>query len=273
MSSTHDFHEFEHDGWNNHEVCESYDRAFGTVTIQSVPALLDAAGVVSGSRVLDVCTGAGYAAGLAATRGATATGVDFSDAQVKLAQEYYGDATFQVCDGERLPFADASFDAVVNSIGLPHFAAPDEALAESCRVLCSGGRIAFTVYETPDKAIGFGAIYEAVQAHGSLDIALPAGPDFYAFSDRVASKKRLEDAGFTDVSFATIDQTWRPANPDEAILAVREGSVRAGATLNAQTAEALPAIRAAIWKRFDSFKNGDRYEIPMPVVLASAVRP
>jgi ubiquinone/menaquinone biosynthesis C-methylase UbiE len=96
--------------------------------LQSVPALLDAAGVGQGSRVLDVCTGAGYAAGVAAERGAEATGVDLSAAQLALACRRYPAATFQECDGNVLPYPDEPFDAVVNSLSMPHFTEPDAAI-------------------------------------------------------------------------------------------------------------------------------------------------
>jgi ubiquinone/menaquinone biosynthesis C-methylase UbiE len=100
-------------------------------------ALLDAAAVSKGSRVLDVCTGAGYGAGLAVERGARATGIDFSAAQVKLARGHYPAATFQEGDGTALPFPDETFDSVVNSIGIPHFSDPDAAIREAFRLSLS----------------------------------------------------------------------------------------------------------------------------------------
>lgn len=59
---TSSFRDFEYAGWSNESTCEKYDHHFGAVTRQSMGALLDAAGVTKGSRVLDVCTGAGYGA-------------------------------------------------------------------------------------------------------------------------------------------------------------------------------------------------------------------
>jgi ubiquinone/menaquinone biosynthesis C-methylase UbiE len=149
-------------GWQDDRVCTIYDASFGAVTRQSVPALLDAAGVGPGCHVLDVCTGAGYAAGMAAERGAVATGVDFSATQVALARQRYPRATFQEGYGETLPFPAESFNAVVNSFGMPHFADPDAAIGEAFRVLRRGGRFAFTVWAGPQHAIGLGAVYAAI---------------------------------------------------------------------------------------------------------------
>ena len=53
------FRDFEYAGWRDDGVCQKYDLHFGAVTRQSIEALLDAAGVELGSRLLDVSTGAG----------------------------------------------------------------------------------------------------------------------------------------------------------------------------------------------------------------------
>jgi len=272
-SSKPSFQDFEHAGWNNEHTCEKYDQYFGVVTIQSVSALLDAAGVAENSLVLDVCTGAGYAAGLAAERGALATGVDFSAAQIELARKNYRKPTFHKADGTDLPFSDESFNCVINSIGIPHFFDPDAAISEAFRVLKRGGSFAFTVYDIPERAVGFGAVYKAVQEFGSMDIGLPQGPNFFLFSDPVVSQKRLTAAGFESVQITSQQQTWSLASPENAIEAVLHGSVRAAATLSRQSPEVLSSIRQAISDSISTYKQGKRYDVPMPVIIASAMKP
>ena len=264
------FSEFERVGWSDEFTCQKYDQHFGAVTTQSVAAMLTAAGVSKGSRVLDVCTGAGYAAGLAAARGAIATGVDFSQAQVELARERYPAATFNQGDGTALSFPDQTFDCVVNGIGIPHFSDPDAAIRESFRVLKRGGKFAFTVYDLPERAIGFGAVYRAIQTHGTMNIGLPQGPNFFLFSDPAESTKRLIAAGFDSVSVTTQPQIWRFSSMDEAFEALLNGSVRGAATLKGQGAQALEKIKAMISEIFSDYKKGEYFEVPMPVVLASA---
>ena len=82
MSNLHsqDFRQFEHQGWQ--EIASRYHEGFAAVTIQAVPALLDAARVTKGTRILDVACVPGYVAAAAVARGATAIGIDFSSEMV-----------------------------------------------------------------------------------------------------------------------------------------------------------------------------------------------
>lgn len=267
------FHDFELAGWSDSGICAEYHKAFGAVTIQSVPALLDAARVSRGSRVLDVCCGAGYAAGLAAERGAMATGIDFAQAQIELAQDQYPAASFEQGDATATRFDDCAFDCVVNSIGMPHFEDPDAAISEAFRILKPGGNFAFSVYAKPSQAVGFGLIYSAVGAHGSMDVGLPQGPNFFLFSDPLECNTRLFRAGFVDIETQTVPQTWQLRSAEELFVAIMEGSVRASATLRGQTETARTLIRQSVESGLADYRQGSGYEIPMPALIVSATRP
>ena len=150
------FREFEQAGWEDAGVVANYHVHLSGVTTQSVDALLDAAGIHNGSRVLDVATGAGYIAGAATQRGADAVGIDFSAAQVRMARERYPAVRFEQADAEDLPFNSDSFDAVVNGFGMCHLPNPDVALREAFRVLKRSGRVAFTYGTHPNTPWSLG---------------------------------------------------------------------------------------------------------------------
>lgn len=166
------FRAFEQAGWEDSGVVAKYHGHLSDLTNQSIDVLLETAAIRRGSRVLDVATGAGYVAGAAAKRGADVTGIDFSTPRVRLARETYPGVRFEQADAEALPFDPDTFDAVVNAFGMCHFPNPEVALQQAFRVLKRGGRVAFTVWDTPERAVGFGAVYAAIRTHGSLDVGL-----------------------------------------------------------------------------------------------------
>jgi ubiquinone/menaquinone biosynthesis C-methylase UbiE len=177
------FRDFEHRGWEDPELCAQYDDYFARLTTQSIAPLLDAARVGASDSVLDVATGPGYVAGAATSRAAKVVGVDFSAQQLELARRRYPDIIFRQGDAGDLPFDAATFDVVISNFGMPHFPDPDRFLHEAFRVLRGAGRVAFTTWDVPQEAKGLGAVYGAIQRHGSLSVGLPAGPNFFFFSD------------------------------------------------------------------------------------------
>ena len=119
------FRDFEHQGWSSEDVALGYHDYLSPITTQAIGALLNAAGVRRGTRVVDVATGAGYAAAAAADRGAEVIGIDFSATQVALARQRYPSLEFREGDAGALPFPDGAFDAVVSNFGMPHLPDPD----------------------------------------------------------------------------------------------------------------------------------------------------
>ena len=94
--------------------------------------------------VLEVGTGEGQVArAMAAANGATVVGVDPTVNQIVEAARRAGGPVYARSGAELLPFADASFDAVVCCLVFEHIDAVDEALAEVARVLRPGGRFVF----------------------------------------------------------------------------------------------------------------------------------
>jgi SAM-dependent methyltransferase len=268
MSSA--FRDFEHQGWQ--KAAARYGPGFGVVTVQAIGPLLDAVGAGPGVYMLDVACGPGYAAAAAAGRGCSVVGVDFSSEMVALAAANHPRIEFREGDAERLDFAPQVFDAVVMNYGMLHLGNPERAIAESYRVLRRGGRFAFTVWDTPNLAVGFGIVLNAIQTHGNLDVPLPPGPPFFRFSDPAESAAALQTAGFTDIRILQVPQVWRLETADALFTTMRTAAVRTAALLNMQTEEALQAIRSEIVRGAEKYRNGSLIQLPMPAVLASGAK-
>ena len=267
---TNAFREFEHDRWQ--DAVEVYHRHWENLTCQVIEPLLDTLKVGEGTNMLDVATGPGYVAGVAAKRGAKVLGVDFSKMMLAKASDSYPAARFQEGDAEKLPFSNETFDVISINFGMLHFGRPEMALSEAYRVVRSGGRMGFTVWAAPDDSKGFGVVYGAISDHGTLDVPLPPGPPFFRFSDPDESRRVLIEAGFIDPEIIQLPLTWRFLTSDEFFEAFYGGTARTGPTLQAQTPEALKAIRTAIYEGINEYKVEGEFEIPMAAMLYSAIK-
>lgn len=119
--------------------------------------LCDTADLRAGSRVLDVATGSGNAAIAAARCDCEVTGIDYVPGLLDRARgraQAEGLAIdFVQADAEALPFADASFDAVLSVVGVMFAPDHEQAAAELVRVCRAGGTIALASW-TPEGFIG-----------------------------------------------------------------------------------------------------------------------
>ncbi|MDO9291168.1 MAG: class I SAM-dependent methyltransferase [Hydrogenophaga sp.] len=146
--------------------------AIGT-TLQIVgETLAEAADVRAGERVLDVAAGNGNASLAAARRHAQVTSTDYVQALLAKGHDRAVaeglNIRFQHADAEALPFADASFDAVLSTFGVMFTPENQRAASEMLRVLRSGGRIGLANW-TPGGFIG--RLFKLIGAH----VPPPAG--------------------------------------------------------------------------------------------------
>ena len=250
-----EFAAFERSGWDTR--IRGYDTAFGTVSRQTVAPMLDAAGVASGMRVLDVCCGPGMLSAGVLGRGAKPVGIDVSVAAVELARTLVPEGSFELGDAQALALPDATFDAVVCGYGLMHLPEPALALREILRVLRPGGRASFSVWDA--SGVGFTLVYEAVRACGTMAIPLPHGPDFFQFGSPELMRAALTELGFADTAAYSFQQEWNVADVDRYIDSILTGTVRAASVLAAQTKVARTDIRgylAESLKRFPAAAGG-----------------
>jgi ubiquinone/menaquinone biosynthesis C-methylase UbiE len=267
---TEAFNEFERRGWAENST-EAYERVFGPITRQAVDQLLDAAGVGSETRMLDVATGPGYVAAKAWSRGARALGVDRSPQMLDRARQLNPQIHFQEGDAEQLPFTDSSFDAVVANFCLLHVGRPEKVVSELSRVLIPQARMALTVWGPPDRARLFGLVPEALRAAGAtIPAEIPQGPDFFRFSSDKEFSQLLSSAGLYEVAVRTIE--FEHHIPDVAHLwhGMLHGGVRTRAVLALQNAESRERIYNEVARLLKPYQARDGFNVPVCVKLASA---
>ena len=180
----------------------AYEQYIGRWSRLFIPALLAAAKVASGHRVLDVAAGSGEAAAMALSaveRPGTVVGTDISEAMLRAASVRLQGASFRpvVMDGHALALRDRSFDAVVCQLGLQFFSDPVRGVKEFRRVLRPGRWAAVCVISTPERAPMWGVLADTLSRH------LPEQRAALHLSFALADTARLEHlfraANFRDV--------------------------------------------------------------------------
>jgi demethylmenaquinone methyltransferase/2-methoxy-6-polyprenyl-1,4-benzoquinol methylase len=152
-----------------------------------------------GARVLDVATGTGLVAGdMAEKFDARVVGLDQSAEMLRRASER-GIPEFTAVrgDGQRLPFADGTFDAVVHTYLLRYVDDPASTLEELARVLRPGGRMASVEFAVPTNP--------AVRAAWTF-----YGLTLFPFLARTVSPGWREIGDFLAGSIASFDRDYPP---------------------------------------------------------------
>lgn len=118
-------------------------------------AVIEAAALRAGARILDVATGTGDMLIEALKRhpGASAVGSDFTLEMMQAGQDKAGAQRIRWCaaDALHLPFTDGSFDAVTSGFGVRNFIDRTAAFREQWRVLKPGGRVVCLEISKPPR--------------------------------------------------------------------------------------------------------------------------
>jgi SAM-dependent methyltransferase len=176
-------------------------------------AMLDAAGVTLGSRVLDVAGGAGGQALAAAHRtGATGSVVvtDVSPGILGFAARAAAEAGLQQVttvevDGEEVGSRWAEdFDAAISRLGLIYFADRQRALRGIRSSLREGGRFAAVVYASADRNGFFSVPVGIIRNRAGLPAPVPGQPGPFSLGDAQVARTEFESAGFREVQVETL---------------------------------------------------------------------
>lgn len=182
------------------------DRLWRVATRRAVAAL-------PGERVLDLAAGTGTSSEAFAAAGADVVPCDFSTGMVAVGKSRRPELAFVAGDAMRLPFADASFDAVTISFGLRNVVDPQAGLQEMLRVTRPGGRLVVCEFSTPTWA-PWRTVYTAYLGGVLPRVArlVSSNAEAYAYlaesirdwPDQQALARVLQDAGWRGVAYRNL---------------------------------------------------------------------
>jgi SAM-dependent methyltransferase len=265
-----DFDAYERELWAGR--ADAYQRGFARLTSHTAGALLDAAGVAEGTRLLDVGTGPGVVAGAAVARGAQVTAVDADPGMAKACAHNVPGLDVRVAVLPELPLSDEEFEAVTGNFVINATGDPAAVLTELRRVLREGGRLALTCWRyPPSPAVGLAA--DAIEAAGvPWPDDVPA-PPFREYSSPSAFEALLIGTGFTEVTAREL--SWEHQVDPERwwsdVYLSRVGSN--GVVIGRQDAATVARIKAEYDRLVARYAVGDgQVALPAVAVLASGTR-
>lgn len=205
-------------------VAPDWDANAGFVDEQlalATEALLDAAQIGEGDRVLDLAAGPGGAGLAAAQRVGSKGSVVLSDVAGEMvaiaAKRASADAQVAtaVFDQSAIDFGDASFDAVINRHGLMFVEDPAQTVAEAVRVLRAGGRFGVMTWDRREANPWLGLVLDAVGAQFGVPFPPPnvRGPFSLDTLDVLTSV--LRDGGLEDVTIEAMSTPMHALSVEE----------------------------------------------------------
>ncbi|MEA2411868.1 MAG: hypothetical protein QOC77_2429 [Thermoleophilaceae bacterium] len=184
-------------------------------------ALLDAAGIGEGDRVLDLAAGPG-GAGLAAAQRVGSNGrVALSDVAAEMvavaARRASANARVStaVFDQSAIDFEDASFDAVINRHGLMFVEDPIATVSDAVRVLRPGGRYATMTWDRRELNPWLGLVLDAVSDQFGVPFPPPSVRGPFSLDTAEVLSSVLRDGGLQDVTVEAMSTPMHAGSLDE----------------------------------------------------------
>jgi ubiquinone/menaquinone biosynthesis C-methylase UbiE len=200
------------DDWRSYDdVAETYERVHAARFGEVASDLVQLAGLDAGAAVLDIGTGTGVAAQVAAEAGARVVGADESIGMLRVARRERPKVPVAAAEVIDLPFAPATFDVVLGSFVLAHFTKVDTALFDVARVLKPGGRVAFSAWS--DGLDAYQETWrELIESVVPREMLGSAYAEVVPGHERVRSRTEVEealiDAGFRSVRTEVAKYRW-----------------------------------------------------------------
>ena len=280
------FREHLHQEWTGDRTVTAWRKwhaQIATFTQGATEAILEAARLRPGMRVLDLASGVGDPALSIAREVAPSgrvTATDLGPGMMSLAEELarkrgLTNIEFREANAESLPFADKSYDVLTCRFGVMFFPDLPKALSECFRVLKPLGRAAFVAWgkkEQPFFTTTAGIVLKHVPVPPPPPD--PDAPSLFMFGDRDRLRRALEAAGFSNVheEDRIVAGRWA-SSVEEYWEQFTEVAAPFRPLIDQLTPEKKVQAKTEILAVLKKFWNGKELNMPLEIVIGTGIRP
>jgi SAM-dependent methyltransferase len=223
-----------------------------------------------GDTVLELGAGAGdtgFDAASIVGEGGRLISTDFSPDMVDVARRRGGEVglenvDYRVMDAESIDLDADSIDGVLCQSGYMLMADPAAALAETRRVLRPGGRLALSVWGTPERnpwaAIGGMILIQ----RGHMPPPEPGAPGIFSMASEERTRELLEGASFASVRMEEVPVRFPFRDLDEYQAWVTEVAGAFAVVVRGLPEGEREALKAQLKDAFAPFVVDGGYELP-----------
>ncbi len=260
---------------------EKWDRFFDEQMAFLNHRLVADARLHSGLRVLDLGSGTGYPALLAAQAvgaNGSVVGIDLAEHMLTVAEKKakrlgLHNVTFRVGDVTTLPFESASFDAVTSRFCLMFLPEIPKAALEIARVLKPGRWVAVAVWSAPEKNPSISLSMAAVKQVIDLPPTDPMAPGIFRLAKPGDFADMLERAGLSDITDQEFLGEWSYGSSDEYYTSLMEIAAPVQNLMATLSDEQRQEVKHLIIKAASQFQCGARITFPIAVRMVAGRKP
>ncbi|MDX2252118.1 MAG: methyltransferase domain-containing protein [Nitrospira sp.] len=260
---------------------EKWDRFFDEQMAFLNHRLVADARLRTGMKVLDLGSGTGYPALLAAqTVGATGSvaGIDLAEHMLAVAERKakrlgLHNVSFEPGDVTTLPFQPASFDAVISRFCLMFLPEIPKAAAEISRVLRPGSWVAAAVWSAPEKNPSIGLSMAAIKQVIDLPPPDPTAPGIFRLAMPNELAGLFKQAGLVEVTDHEFIGEWSYTSAEEYYTSLMEIAAPVQNLMAALTDAQKHDVKRLILQAASQFRRGERITFPLAVRMVAARKP
>jgi len=263
------------DGW------EKWDRFFDEQMAFLNHRLVADARLRAGLRVLDLGSGTGYPALLAAQTvgsGGAVIGIDLAELMLKTARRKatslgLSNIAFRTGDITTLPFEAASFDAITSRFCLMFLPEIPKAVTEIARVLKPGSWLSAAVWSAPDKNPYLMIPITVIKQFLDLPPPDPTAPGIFRLAKPADLAGMLQQVGLASIAEEEFLAEVRFASGEEYFSSLMDIAAPIQNLFEKLSDQQKADARGRIVSSVDQYRQADGIALPIAVRIVAARKP